>query len=325
MKRREFIALVGGTTAYSIVARAQRMERTGKIGVLMTLAASDPEGKARIAAFQEGLQRLGWTNGHGLQMDVRWAAGDVENYRIYAGELVSATPDVLLGSNASSVRALRRATVTIPIVFAGVSDPVGMGLVQSLAHPGGNATGFMLFEFSLAGKWLELLKEIAPRTTTVGIIRDSDVIAAVAEFGALQAVAPSLGIELQVIEEREIERGIPAFAREPNRGLIVLTSSFTQSHRDLLTTLAAAHKLPAVYWQHPFVESGGLASYGPDVADQFRRAAGYVDRILKGERPADLPVQVPTKYELAINLKTAKSMGVEIPAGVRARADKVIE
>jgi len=326
MRRREFIMLLGGATvSWPLAARAQQPDGMRRVGVLMNLAADDPAGKDHLAAFVQALDQLGWSEGRNVHVDVRWAAGDAERYRIYAAELVNLAPDILLSSNASSVRALRQLTRAVPIVFAGATDPVGDGFVETLAHPGGSTTGFMLFEYGIAGKWLQLLKELMPSVTRAGVVRDQDVVAAIGEFGAIQAMAPSLGIELRAIDVREIERGIPALASQPNGGLIVLTSGFAQAHRELIVKLAAVHRLPAVYWQRLFVTSGGLLSYGPSIVGMFRQAAGYVDRILKGEKPSDLPVQAPTKYELVINLKTAKSLDLTIPATLLARADEVIE
>ena len=326
MKRREFIKLLcGAVVTCPLAARAQQVEGVRRVGVLMNLSSEDSEGQARFVALVKELAHLGWNVGRNVQIDVRWAAGEAERYRSYAAELVALSPDILLGMNASSVRAFRQATRNIPIVFAGVSDPVGAGFVEALDHPGGNTTGFMIFEYGMAGKWLQLLKEVAPSITRVGVIRDSTVVAAIGQFGAIQAMAPSLGIDLRAIDAREIERGVPTFARQPNGGLIVLTGAYAQVHRGLIVTLAARHKLPAVYWQRLFVTSGGLLSYGPDLVDQSRQAASYVDRVLKGEKPADLPVQTPTRYDLSINLRTAKALGLIIPPSVLTSADKVIE
>jgi putative ABC transport system substrate-binding protein len=329
MRRREFISLLGGAAAARpLAALAQQPDRVRRIGVLMILAADDPEGHARLAAFTQGLQGLGWTVGHNVQIDYRWGAGDADRTHKYAAELVALAPDAILASGTSTVAPLQRVTRTVPIVFANVADPVGAGFVDSLARPGGNATGFMNFEFGMSGKWLELLKQIAPRVTQAAVIRDSTQGSGTIQFGAIQAVAPSFGVDVRPIDARnidEIERGITAFARESNGGLIVTGSALAVVHRDLIITLAARHRLPAVYSFRYDVISGGLVSYGPDTIDPYRRAAGYVDRILKGEKPADLPVQAPIKYELVINLKTARALGLDVPAQLLARADEVIE
>ena len=289
-------------------------------------AADDPEGQARLAVFLQGLQELGWTDGRNVRIDHRWAAADADRSRTYAAELVALAPDVILASGSQTVAALQQTTRTVPIVFVNVIDPVGGGFVASLARPGGNTTGFTSFEYSLSGKWLELFKEIAPNLTRVAILRDPTIAAGIGQFAAIQAMAPpSFGVELSPIGVRdaaEIERDVAAFARQSNGGLIVTASSATAVHRELIITLAARHRLPAVYPFRYFVTIGGLISYGPDPTDQFRRAAGYVDRILKGEKPADLPVQSPTKYELAINLKTAKALGLTVPPPLLARADR---
>jgi len=328
MKRREFITLAGSAAVWPLAARAQQPERMRRIGVLQSLAANDPEGQARLAAFAQGLQQAGWTIGRNVQIDTRWAAGDAEGFRRYAAELVALAPDVILAVGAAAVGPLQQATRTVPIVFVNTSDPVGAGFVESLARPGGNATGFLLYEYGTSGKWLELLKEIAPRVTRVAVLRDSALAAGIGQLGAIQAVAPSFGVELRPVDVRdapETERAVAAFARASDGGLIVTGSTLALVHRDLIVTLAARHKLPAVYFQRVFVTSGGLISYAPDQIDQFRRAGGYVDRILKGEKPADLPVQAPTKLELVINLKTAKALGIEVPPTLLARADEVIE
>ncbi|MGA8947931.1 MAG: ABC transporter substrate-binding protein, partial [Pseudolabrys sp.] len=310
-------------------ARAQQGEQMRRIGVLTSgAAADDPDGQVRSAAFVRGLQQLGWTDGRNIRIDYRWGAGDADNMRKYAAELVALAPDVILASGTASVAPLLQATRTVPIVFVQVTDPVGAGFVDSLAHPGGNATGFLLFEYAISAKWLELLKEIAPRVSRAGVIRDPAQTAGTGQFGVIQSVAPSLGMDVSAINLRdapEIERGIAAFARSANGGLILTSSALSVVHRDLIVTLAARHKLPAVYYRRQFVTGGGLISYGPDVAEQNRRAAGYVDRILKGEKPADLPVQAPTKYELLVNLKTAKALGLTVPTSLLARADEVIE
>jgi ABC-type uncharacterized transport system substrate-binding protein len=328
-RRRQFITLLGGAAAaWPLAARAQQPERMRRIGVLQSLAADDPEGQARLAAFAQGLQQSGWTIGRNVQIDTRWAAGDAERFRRYAAELVALAPDVILAVGAAAVGPLQQATRTVPIVFVNTSDPVGAGFVESLARPGGNATGFLLHEYGTSGKWLELLKEIAPRVTRVAVLRDSALAAGIGQLGAIQAVAPSFGVELRPVDVRdapETERAVAAFARASDGGLIVTGSTLALVHRDLIVTLAARHKLPAVYFQRVFVTSGGLISYAPDQIDQFRRAGGYVDRILKGEKPADLPVQAPTKLELVINLKTAKALGLDVPPTLLALADEVIE
>jgi putative tryptophan/tyrosine transport system substrate-binding protein len=330
LKRREFITLLGGAAAaWPLAARAQQGERMRRIGVLIAGSREDdPDGQTRSAAFLQGLQQLGWTDGRNLQIDYRWAAGDADHTRKYAAELVALAPDVILASGTATVAPLLQATRTVPIVFAQVTDPVGAGFVDSLARPGGNATGFLLFEYSISGKWLELLKEIAPRVSRAGVIRDPAQTAGTGQFAVIQSVAPSVGMEVSTINVRdapEIERGIAAFARSANGGLIVTASALSVVHRDLIVTLAARHKLPAVYYRRFYSTGGGLISYGPDIAEQNRGAAGYVDRILKGEKPADLPVQAPTKYELVINLKTAKALGLTVPQTLLARADEVIE
>jgi putative ABC transport system substrate-binding protein len=328
--RRKFIAALGGTAfAWPLAARGQQADRMRRVGVLESRAADDPEGKARLAVFRQGLQELGWTDGRNMRIDYRWAAADADRYRTYAAELVALAPDVILASASPSVAALRQTTRTVPIVFVNVIDPIGAGYVASLARPGGNATGFTLFEYSLSGKWLELLKEIAPNLTRIAILRDPALAAGIGQFAAIQAMAPpSFGVELSPIDVRdagEIERDVAAFARESKGGLIVTGSTGAVAHRELIIMLAARHRLPAVYFFSYFVTSGGLISYGPDAIDQFRRAARYVDRILKGEKAADLPVQAPTKYELAINLKTAKALGLTVPPSLLSRADDVIE
>ena len=327
MKRREFITLLGGAAAaWPLAARAQQAERMQRIGVLMNFAADDAEGQGRVAAFQQALQQLGWTDGRNVQIDYRWAAGDTGRFRRYAEELLALAPDVVLASATPSVQALQQATRAVPIVFANVGDPVAAGLVDSLARPGGNVTGFTYFEFGFAAKWLELLKEIAPRVTRVAVLRDLTI--GPAHFTAIQAAAPSFRVELSAVgvgDVGEIERTVAAFARSSNAGLVVTPSTSALIHRDLITMLAARHRLPAVYGFRYFVTAGGLISYGPDPMDLFRRAAGYVDRILKGEKPADLPVQAPTKYELVINLKTARTLGLTVPPTLLARADEVIE
>src|SRR5215510_8417303 len=323
--RRKFLATLGGAAAWPLASRAQQGERMRRIGVLIPYAADDPEGQARIAAFLQGLQQLGWTEGRNVRIDYRRSAGDADRARRYAAELVALAPDVILASGTSLVGPLLQATRTVPIVFPVIGDPVGAGFVDSLARPGGNATGFMSREYSLSGKWLELLKEIAPSVTRVAVLRDAALSAGPVQFGVIQAVAPSLRVEVNPINLRdagEIERAIAAFAGSPNGGLILTGGATSLLHSDLIITLAARHKLPAVYPYRHIVTGGGLIFYGANFYDQYRRAAGYVDRILKGEKPADLPVQAPTKYELVINLKTAKALGLESRRR-RARAASV--
>ena len=313
--------------AWPLAARAQQGERMRRIGVLLPVAADDPDPQAFYAAFVQRLQQLGWTDGRNVRIDTRWAAGNAADSRKYATELVALAPDVILAVGVS-VEPLLEATRTVPIVFTIVPDPVGSGFVDSLSRPGGNATGFMMFEYSLCGKWLELLKEIAPGVTRAAVLRDAAVAAGIGQFAVIQSVAPSVGVEVSPVNVRdaaEIERAVAAFARSGNGGLILTASALSVVHRDLIITLAARHKLPAVYHERLFVAAGGLISYGPNFLDQFRHAAGYVDRILKGEKPADLPVQAPTKYELVINLKTAKALGLTVPQSILARADEVIE
>ena len=326
MKRRAFITLVGGAVAWPLAARAQQAEQMRRIGVLMNLAADDPEGQARIVAFVQGLQELGWTDGRNVRIDIRWAAGDAERFRRYAAEVVALTPDVIVAVSSPAVAALQQATRTVPIVFAQVIDPVGAGFVESLARPGGNTTGFLVFEYGIGAKWLEVLKEITPHVTRVAVLRDLAI--GIGQLGAIQAVAPSFGVELSTIGVRDagqIESAVTAFARSSNGGMIVTASTSAVVHRELIATLAARHRLPAVYSYRYFVTVGGLISYGPNSIDPFRRTAGYVDRVLKGQKPADLPVQAPTKYELVINLKTAKALGLDVPPTLLARADEVIE
>src|SRR5215472_13077273 len=327
-RRREFITLLGGAAAaWPLAARAQQPERVRRIGSL-TGIADDSTTQARLATFLETLQQLGWTEGQNVQVDRRWGGGDADRIRKYAAELATLNPNVILATGAPATQQLLRATRTVPIVFVLVPDPVGSGFVESLSRPGGNATGFMQFEYGLSGKWLELLKEIAPGVTRAAVLWDPDLPAGIGQFAIIQSVAQSVGVDVSPISVRdaaEIERAISAFARSSSGGLIVTPSALARVHINLIITLAARHKLPAVYWDRPSVTSGGLISYGANDIDPFRRAAGYVDRILKGEKPADLPVQAPTKYELVINLKTAKALGLEIPPMVLARADEVIE
>ncbi len=328
MRRREFISLLGGAAAWPLAARAQQPERVRRIGVLQPAAADDPVFQARLAAFHQGLALLGWSIGRNVRIDTRWATTNAADIRRHAAELVAAAPDVILAFGASTVGALMQATRSVPIVFPGVVDPVGAGFVDSLARPGGNATGFLLFEYGLGGKWLELLKEIAPGVTRVVVLREPLTPSGPAQFGVIQAAAPAFRVEVNPVnmhDASDIERAVADFARSPNGGLIVPGSGSAERHRDLIIALAARYKLPAVYYERPFIASGGLISYGPDFVDQFRSAAGYVDRILKGEKPSDLPVQAPTKYELVLNLKTAKALGIEVPPTLLARADEVIE
>jgi putative tryptophan/tyrosine transport system substrate-binding protein len=328
VRRRELLTLISGVAAtWPLVARARQGERTRRIGVLMSLAADDPEGQTRIAAFREAMTQLGWNDGDNLRIDTRWATAD--DIRRHATELAALAPDVVLAANGTPTLApLLQATRTVPIVFVNVIDPVGAGFVASLAQPGGNATGFTIFEYSMSGKWLELLKEIGPRVTRAAVVRDASVASGIGQFGAIQAVAPSLGVELHPIDPRdagEIERAITAFASRPNGGLVVTATNLAAIHRSEIIALATRHRLLAVYPYRFFVAAGGLISYGPHTVDQYRRAAGYVDRILKGEKAADLPIQAPTKYELTINLKAAKAIGLDVPPTLLARADEVIE
>jgi putative ABC transport system substrate-binding protein len=329
IRRREFISLVGGAAiAWPLAARAQQPERMRRIGVLTNLAENDPEGQARLEAFLQGLQQLGWTDGRNVRIDIRRTLGDADRARRDAAELVALAPDVILATGSAGVGPLLQATRTVPIVFVTVPDPVGADFVDSLARPGGNATGFTSFEYGLGAKWLELLKQIAPRLTRVAILRDTTIAAGAGQYGAIQSAAPSFGVEISPINLRdagEIERAVTAFARQPNGGLIVTGSALAVVNRSLIITLAARHKLPAVYFERFFVTGGGLISYGPSIVDQFRRAATYVDRILKGAKPADLPVQAPTKYELTINLKTAKALGLTVPQALLATANEVID
>jgi len=329
MNRREFITLIGGAAAaWPLAARAQQGGRMRRVGVLQNLASDDPAEQARLMAFGQGLQELGWTIGQNVRIENRWSAGDPDRIRRNTEEMVALAPDVILASGNAGVAPLLQATRTVPVVFVIVPDPVGAGFVDSLARPGGNATGFIAYEYGLSGKWLEVLKEIAPGVTRAAVIRDPALASGPGQFAAIQSIAPSLGVEVSPVNVRdagEIERAITAFAHSPNGGLIVTGSALVGLHRHLIIALAARHRLPAVYIERFFVTAGGLISYGPDFLDQFRRAAGYVDRILKGEKPADLPVQQPTKYELVINLKTAKALGLDIPPTLLARADEVIE
>jgi putative tryptophan/tyrosine transport system substrate-binding protein len=327
VRRREFITLLGAA-AWPLAARAQQGERVRRVGVLVPAVADDPEWQARVGAFQQALALLGWTIGRNVRIDTRWGTTSAAEIRRQAAELAALAPDVILAGGASGVGPLLQATRTVPIVFTLGVDPVGAGVVDSLARPGGNATGFMAWEFSIAGKWLELLKQIAPGVTRVAVLRDASQAFATSLFAVMQAVAPSLGVEVIPVNMRnadEIEQSVGIFARSPNGGLIPVASAAAVRHRELILTLAARYRLPAIYWERFFVAAGGLMSYGADLVGQFRQAASYVDRILKGEKPADLPVQAPTKYELVINLKTAKALGLEAPPTLLARADEVIE
>jgi len=328
MKRRDFITLVGGAVAWPLAARAQQREKMRRIGVLMPYAANDPQTQARNAAFLQGLQQLGWTVGTNVQIDYRWSAGNADDTRKYAAELVTLAPDVIFASGSASVGPLQRATRTVPIVFAVTPDPVGAGFVDSLARPGGNITGFTPYEYGIGAKWLEVLKQMVPSVTRVAVVRDPAITAGIGLWGAIQSVSPSFGVELRPVDVRdagEIERALAAFAGNPNGGLILTGSALAIVHRDLIIALAARHRLPAIYYERYFAAAGGLISYGSDSIEAFRLAAGYVDRVLKGEKPADLPVQAPTKYELVINLKTAKALELDVPPALLARADEVIE
>jgi ABC-type uncharacterized transport system substrate-binding protein len=329
IRRREFIFTLGGAAAaWPLAGHSQQAERVRRIGVLLPAAADDPVSQARLAAFHQGLALLGWTVGRNVQIDIRWTAAKADDIRKYATELVALAPDVILASGGAVVGPLLQITGTVPIVFTQVNDPVGGGLVASLARPGGNATGFINFEYGMSVKWLELLKQIVPSVTRVAVLRDPATAGGVGQLDAIQGAAPPFGVEVSPVGVRdagEIERAVAAFARGSNDGLIVLTSGLTLVHRELITSLAARHRLPAVYTDRTFVTGGGLISYGPDRMEHLRLAAGYVDRILKGEKPADLPVQAPTRYEVVINLKTAKALGLDLPASVLARADEVIE
>jgi putative tryptophan/tyrosine transport system substrate-binding protein len=329
MKRREFITLVGGTAAaWPLAARAQRGEPVRRIGILLSSGAGDPQFQGWVAAFLQALALAGWTVGHNVRIDIRWATGHDAEIRRHATELAALAPDVILAHGASTVRPLLQVTRTVPIVFPVAVDPVGAGFVRSLARPGGNVTGFMTVEYSMGGKWLELLKQIAPEVTRVAVLRDPAQGSGISEFAAIQAVAPTFRVEVSPVDTRdagEIERAVADFARTSNGGLIVTAGAPSTWHRDLIVSLAARHSLPAVYYERSYVATGGLISYGTNYIDQYRRAAGYVDRILKGEKPAALPVQAPTRYETAINLKTAKALGLTVPPTLLARADEVIE
>jgi putative tryptophan/tyrosine transport system substrate-binding protein len=328
MKRRQFIAALGGAAAWPLMARAQQGDRMRRIALLFTLAAEDPEYQARLGGFVQALHNLGWIEGRNVTLDIHRPTAAPDDVRKNVAEVVAGMPDVIVTTGGTTLGPLLQATRTVPVVFTSVVDPVGGGFVESLAQPGGNATGFMQFEYSLSGKWLELLKQVAPSTTRAAVIRDQATTGGVGQFAVLQSVAPSVGIEVVPVNARdadEIERAIVAFSRAPNRGLIATSALAVNAHRNLILALAARHRLPAVYPRRFFVDQGGLMSYGPDVITSSRLGAGYVDRILKGEKPADLPVQAPTKYELVINLKTAKALGLEVPQSLLARADAVIE
>ena len=329
MRRRKFISLMAGAAAaWPLAAGAQQRERVRRIGVIVPAAANDTEFQARLAAFHQGLALAGWTIGRNVQLDTRWATNNPAEIRRHAGDLAALSPDIVVAYAASTVGAMLQATRTVPVVFPGVADPVAAGFVDSLARPGGNATGFLLFEYSLSGKLLELLKEIAPAVTRVAVLRDTATASGPAQYGIIQALAPSLRVEISPLSMRdadEIERGVAAFARSGNSGLVVPASGSAQVNRELIIKLAGQHRLPAAFSNRSLAAAGGLISYGPDYIDQFRRAAGYVDRILKGEKPADLPVQAPTRYELVVNVKTTKALGLTVPPTLLARADEVIE
>jgi len=329
MRRRDFFGVLGGAAAaWPVAVRAQQGESVRRIGIILPAASDDAEFQTRLAAFHQALEQLGWIIGRNVRIDTRWATANTTDIRRHVAELLALTPDVILAHASTTVGPLLQATRTVPIVFPVASDPVAAGFVDSLARPGGNATGFMDFEYGMAAKWLELLKQIAPDITRVAVLRDPGIPTGPAQFGIIQAVAPSLSVEaiaVNVRDAQEIERDVATFARSSNGGMVVTSSSLSRLHRNLIVTLAARHKLPAVYWDRFFVAAGGLISYGSDTIDMYRRAAGYVDRILKGEKPADLPVQAPTKYETVINLKTAKALGLTVPPSVLARADEVIE
>jgi len=329
MRRRDLLKIIArATVAWPLAVNAQQSERMRRIGMLTGIAGDDAETKARVTAFLQELQKLGWTEGRNIRIDTRAGAGNSATIRKYAAELVALEPDVIVVSGATPVALTLEATHTVPIVFTIVVDPMGAGFIDKLSRPGGNATGFMMFDYSLSGKWLELLKQIAPSVTQVAVLRDTSSSAGVGQFAVIQAMATTLGVEVSTInagDPRQMDRALTAFAREPNGGVIVTAAPSTVVHRDLIVSLAARHKLPTVYFDRTPIAGGGLVSYGPDLVGQFRQAAGYVDRILKGEKPSNLPVQAPNKYELVINLKTAKALGLAIPSAVLARADEVIE
>ena len=328
MIRREFIALLGGTVAWPLAAPAQQGQPVRRVGVLLTLAADDPETRVGLAAFRQGLLQSGWEEGRNAQIVYRSAEGDADRIRQYVADMITLAPDVIFALGTANVERLIQATRTVPIVFAYVADPVGAGFVESLARPGGNATGFIQFDYGLSAKWVELLKEIAPGVTRAAVLRDPAISSGIGQWGAIQTAAPSFGIEVSPVDVRdvgEIERAVATFARSTNGGLIVTGSALSAVHGDLIIALATRYKLPAVYFLRRFITRGGLVSYGPDIIDQYRRAAGYVDRILRGEKPADLPVQAPTKYDLVINLKTAKALSLSVPQSLLARANEIIE
>jgi putative tryptophan/tyrosine transport system substrate-binding protein len=328
MRRRQFIAGLVGAAAWPVAARAQQSERMRRIGVLMNIAAYDPNAQDNVATFVHMLQQLGWTEGRNLRIDIRWAEGDAAEIRRHAADLVALAPDVIVSTGTAGMGPLLQATRTLPIVFANVADPVGAGFIDSMARPGGNATGFLQFEYSLSGKWPVLLKQIAPSVTRMAVLRDPAISSGIGQFAVIESVAPSVRVEVSAISVREageIERAVTAFARSPNGGLILTASALSTVHRELIIALAARHKLPAIYFRRFFAAAGGLISYGPDETEPYRLTAGYVDRILKGEKPADLPVQAPTKYTLVINLKTAKALGLTIPETLLATADEVIQ
>jgi putative tryptophan/tyrosine transport system substrate-binding protein len=328
MRRRELMALLGAAAVWPLTVRAQQGERVRRVGVLMNVNADDPDQQANVETFVQVLRQLGWVDGRNVQIETRWAGGDPAEIRRHAEQLIALAPDVVVATGNAAMGPLLQATRTVPIVFNGVVDPAGAGFVDSMAQPGGNATGFLQFEYTLSGKWLEVLKEIAPHVTRAAVLRDRGITAGIGQFAVIQSVAPSVGVDVRAVnvsDSGEIERAITSFARVPNGGLILTASALAIVHRDLIIALAARHKLPAVYYRRYFAASGGLASYGYDVVQQFRGAASYVSRILKGEKPENLPVQAPTKYELVINLKTAKALGLTVPDTVLARADEVIE
>jgi putative ABC transport system substrate-binding protein len=328
LRRREVITLLGGAAAWPLAAGAEQRVGMRRLGVLMTFTPDNAIGQTRVAALLQGLQQAGWEIGRNLDIDIRWSGGNADDIRRHAAELVALAPDVILANGGAATGPLLQATHTVPIVFSAVADPVGTGFVESLARPGGNATGFMVYEFGISGKWLELLKEIAPGVKRVAVLRDSTIASGVGQFGVAQALAPLLKVEVSLVNMRdagEMESAVAAFARSANGGLILMASGLAFAHRTLILKLAAQHRLPAMYFERSFVAAGGLVSYGADHIEQFRHAAGYVDRILKGEKPADLPVQAPTKYELVINLRTAKALGLDVPLTLLARADEVIE
>jgi putative tryptophan/tyrosine transport system substrate-binding protein len=330
MRRREFIASLVGAATWPLAAGAQHGERGRRIGVLMAIPSDDPEGKSRLAALVQGLQKFGWTEGSNIHIEVRLSGDDADLCRRYAEELVALAPDVLVASTSQSVAAFQRVTRSVPVVFANVIDPVGAGFVRSMARPGGNATGFILFEYSISGKWLELLKKLAPQTTRIAVLRDAGVATSIGQFAAIQSAATSssFGIELSVIDSHdvnEIERELATFGREPNGGVIVAGTASTLAHRKLIISLLTRYRLPNIYPIRYYPADGGLASYGPDSIDLHKRAAEYVDRVLRGAKPSELPVQAPTKYELVLNLRAAKAIGLEIPTSLLATADEVIE